>query len=186
VADSVEITELRPAGLPHTGFAPNVVTKIPQMPGDFAYAQTDLLLEIPQLKLKLDIVGVPFTAGVKDWDLKWLANNAGWLDGTAFPTHAGNSALTAHSTLPTGKAGPFANIGLLKYGDQIIVHLGGQKYIYEIRENKTVRPSDVASVLKHEEISWLTLITCKTYNEKTGQYESRTVVRAVLIKVIPE
>jgi LPXTG-site transpeptidase (sortase) family protein len=186
VSDSVELTELRPARLPHTGFAPNVVTELPQMPDDFAYAQTDLTLEIPQLKLKLDIVGVPFSAGVKDWDLKWLANNAGWLDGTAFPTHEGNSALTAHSTLPNGNAGPFANIGLLKYGDQIIVHLGGQKYIYEIRENRTVRPTDVASVLKHEEISWLTLITCKTYNEKTGEYESRTVVRAVLIKVVPE
>lgn len=186
VTDSVSLTELRAARLPHTGFAPNVVTELPQMPDDFAYAQTDLSLEIPQLKIKLNIVGVPFSPDVKDWDLKWLANNAGWLDGTAFPTHDGNSALTAHSTLPNGKAGPFANIGLLKYGDQIIIHLGGQKYIYEIRENKTVRPTDVASVLKHEENSWLTLITCKTYNEKTGEYESRTVVRAVLIKVVPE
>lgn len=186
VTDSVSITQLIAARLPRTGFAPNVVTELPQMPSDFAYAQTDVWLEIPQLKLKLDIVGVPFSPDAKDWDLKWLANNAGWLDGTAFPTHEGNSALTAHSILPTGNAGPFANIGLLKYGDQIIVHLGGQKYIYEIRENKTVVPSDVASVLKHETYSWLTLITCKTYNEKTGEYESRTVVRAVLVKVVPE
>jgi sortase (surface protein transpeptidase) len=40
--------------------------------------------------------------------------------------------------------------------------------------------------LKHEEYSWLTLITCKTYNERTGEYLQRTVVRAVLIKVVDE
>jgi LPXTG-site transpeptidase (sortase) family protein len=188
VSDSATIVQQRlsASALPNTGFAPGVVTQLPQMPSDFAYAQTDLWLEIPQLKAKLNIVGVPFGEDSKDWDLKWLDGNAGWLDGTAFPTHDGNSALTAHSTLANGKPGPFANIGLLKYGDQIIVHLDGQKYIYEIRENKTVLPSSVSSVLKHEEYSWLTLITCKTYNERTGEYLQRTVVRAVLIKVVDE
>jgi sortase (surface protein transpeptidase) len=38
-------------------------------------------------------------------------------------------------------------------------------------------------VLKHEEESWVTLLTCKTYNEKTGEYSSRVAVRAVLLKV---
>jgi sortase (surface protein transpeptidase) len=38
-------------------------------------------------------------------------------------------------------------------------------------------------VLKHEEDSWLTLITCKTYNEATNKYSSRIAVRATLVNV---
>jgi hypothetical protein len=41
------------------------------------------------------------------------------------------------------------------------VAAGTPIYIYEVRENRTVSPSNI-SVFKHEEDSWLTLITCKT------------------------
>jgi hypothetical protein len=36
---------------------------------------------------------------------------------------------------------------------------------------------------RHEDYSWLTLITCQRYNERTGTYRYRRVVRAVLIEV---
>jgi LPXTG-site transpeptidase (sortase) family protein len=68
----------------------------------------------------------------------------------------------------------------------LIVRFGGQKYTFEVRENKQVKPTEVNSVLKHEEYPWLTLITCKSYNEQTGEYAYRTVVRAVLISVTDE
>jgi sortase (surface protein transpeptidase) len=37
--------------------------------------------------------------------------------------------------------------------------------------------------MKHEEKSWLTLVTCKDYDEKTNTYRKRVVVRAVLVSV---
>jgi LPXTG-site transpeptidase (sortase) family protein len=169
--------------LPRTGFAPGVITELPSMPADFAYAQTDVWVEIPKLNQKLTLVGVPFNNETLEWDLRWLGKDAGWLENTAFPTYSGNSAVTAHSTLPNGKDGPFAKLDTLSYGDQIIIHIGGQQYIYEVRTKQQVSPNAVNSVLKHEELPWLTLITCKSYNEKTGEYNYRSVVRAVLIKV---
>ena len=176
----------KPKELPETGFAPDVITHLPPMPAGFAYANTDILLEIPKLKQTLKIAGVPYDDGNISWDLTWLNTEAGWLENTAFPTHAGNSALTAHTTLSNGQPGPFSKLDTLSYGDQVIVHLGGQKYIFEVRSNKQVNPNAVTSTLKHEELPWLTLLTCKSYNEKTGDYAYRTAVRAVLVKVVDE
>jgi len=70
----------------------------------------------------------------------------------------------------------------LKYGDKIIVHAYGRKYTFEVRANTVVEPND-ASVFKHEGKSWLTLVTCKEYDEKNNAYKKRVVVRAVLVNV---
>jgi sortase (surface protein transpeptidase) len=43
-----------------------------------------------------------------------------------------------------------------------------------------VGPGD-KTVMKHEEKSYLTLITCDAYDEKTGAYLKRIAVRAVLV-----
>lgn len=48
-------------------------------------------------------------------------------------THAGNTGLTARAYLADGSPGPFVELGKLSYGDQIIVHLDGQRYVYEVR-----------------------------------------------------
>jgi LPXTG-site transpeptidase (sortase) family protein len=76
--------------------------------------------------------------------------------------------------------GPFADIGELKWGDRIIVHAYGVAFEYEVRQNRTVGPSNT-TVLNHEDEPWLTLITCKTYIESTGEYKSRIAIRAVLV-----
>jgi LPXTG-site transpeptidase (sortase) family protein len=172
-----------PSVLPATGFAPNVVTQLPPQPAAKAYKATDVWVEIPRLGVKLPIVGVPLTDG--DWDVSWLWQEAGWLAGTAFPGWQGNSVLTSHVTLPNGGAGPFAELGKLKWGDTIIVHAYGTEYVYEVRQNRTVSPYN-ATVLQHEEDAWLTLLTCKTYNEDTGTYSSRIAVRAVLVNAREE
>ena len=169
-----------PRTLPDTGFAPNVITTLPQQPADKKYAATDVWLEVPRLKVNIPIVGVPLVD--KQWDVTWLWQEAGWLNGTAFPGWSGNSVLTGHITLSNGKPGPFAGLDKLKWGDRIVVHAYGSVYTFEVRENRVVAPNNT-SVLKHEEESWVTLLTCKTYNEKTGEYSSRVAVRAVLLKV---
>ncbi|HEY58710.1 MAG TPA: sortase, partial [Anaerolineae bacterium] len=165
--------------LPETGFAPGRVTPLPvqQVP----YSGLDgLVLEIPKLGVRVPIVGVPRTEA--GWDLTWLWDNVGWLEGTAFPTWAGNTGLTAHNYLPDGQPGPFAHLYDLRWGDQIIIHASGQRYIYEVRHVRLVAPNDT-SVLGHKERDWLTLITCHTYDEARQAYRYRVIVQAVLVAV---
>jgi LPXTG-site transpeptidase (sortase) family protein len=179
VSASLDITVPR---LPSTGFAPGVVTPLPAQPAEKAYqALGDLWLEIPKLGLKMPIVGIP--ARGEEWDLTWLWDQAGWLEGTAYPTHAGNSAITAHVYLPNGQPGPFYKLDALRFGDAVIVHLGGQRYVFEVRQVQRVSPNTL-SALRHEELPWLTLITCREYDPKTNSYRSRLIVRAVLVKIL--
>jgi len=166
--------------LPNTGFAPNITTQLGAQPEDLRYAATDILLEIPRLGIKIPIVGVPFKDGV--WNVSWLGKQAGWLEGSAFPSWSGNSVLTSHVYLSNGLPGPFVNLSELKFGDRIIVHAYGQKYIFEVQSNLVVAAND-GTVFRHEEKAWLTLVTCKEYDATTKLYKKRVVVRAVLVKV---
>ena len=74
----------------------------------------------------------------------------------------------------------------MRYGDQVKVHAFGQVYTYEIRETIIVSPSNITKMLKHEEKSWITLVTCENYLESTDTYLSRRIVRAVLVKITSE
>jgi LPXTG-site transpeptidase (sortase) family protein len=174
------------SSLPLTGFTPNQITTLPVQPANSAYASLgDLWLEIPALGLKTNIVGVPQTENA--WNVKWLGNDAGWLNGTAFPSWEGNSVITGHVTNANGVSGPFANIKDLQYGDQIIVHMLGQKYIFEVRITRLVRPDTTAFALEHlEKNSYLSLITCTDFDKQTNSYRFRRVVRSVLISTQSE
>ena len=178
VTSAVTVTAL---SLPDTGFAPGRVTSLPPQTSDKRYAYLGgLLLEIPKLNQNLPVVGVPITNS--GWDLTWLWDQAGYLTGTAYPGSAGNSVITAHVYLSNGLPGPFVNLGTLRWGDRIILLGGGQRFIYEVRENTRVLPTDITP-FRHEENPWLTLITCQDYNWFSNSYRYRTVVRAVLIAV---
>jgi LPXTG-site transpeptidase (sortase) family protein len=169
--------------LPQTGFAPNRVTDLSRFPFAQYSSSGGMTVEIPALGLNTGIVGVPFQRG--DWNVAWLGNQLGWLAGTSFPTWSGNSVLTGHVYGADGLPGPFIDLNKLRYGDEIIIHAFGQEYIYEVRTNVLVKPDDL-SAMKHETYSWLTLITCKEYDEKIDGYRYRVVVRAVLVKVIAD
>jgi LPXTG-site transpeptidase (sortase) family protein len=173
----------RPSGtrlLPATGFAPHKVTDLSNVPPEVYTAANGVTVEIPALGVNLPVVGVPLKDGT--WNVSWLGNQAGWLEGSAFPSWNGNSVLTGHVYLSNGLPGPFVDLNKLKFGDKIIVHAYGQKYTFEVRTNALVEPND-QSALKHEERPWLTLVTCKEYEEKTNTYRKRIVVRAVLVSV---
>jgi LPXTG-site transpeptidase (sortase) family protein len=143
----------------------------------------DVMLEIPVLGIKIPVVGVPLKDGA--WNVSWLGNQAGWLQGTAFPSWNGNSVLTGHVYLSNGLPGPFASLGKLKFGDKIIVVAYSEKYAFEVQTNAVLEPNDTTA-LKHEEKPWLTLLTCKEYDEKNNTYRKRVVVRAILVHVAPE
>jgi LPXTG-site transpeptidase (sortase) family protein len=168
--------------LPSTGFAPNHVTVLSAQPAEKAYVDLGYLwLEIPRLAVQIPIVGVPQTDG--EWDVSWLGYQAGWLSGTAFPTWAGNSVLTGHVYDAYGKPGPFVRLNGLLWGDKVIVHAWGAQYTYEVREVTLVEPWAISSVIKHEELPWVTLVTCSGYDVASNSYKYRVMVRAVLTEV---
>lgn len=167
--------------IPVTGFAPNRVTHLPAQTS--AYSSSGLTVEVPSLSLKLPIVGVDFNGS--SWDVTWLGRNAGYLEGSAYPTWSGNTVLTGHATDPNGKAGPFAFINELQPGQKIYIHNNGFTYVYEVRHSSLILPSNAKTLFQHEKDSWLSLVTCENFNEKTGTFTSRRLVRAVLISIIP-
>ena len=157
---------------------------MPQRPVSTQYESLgNLWLEIPALGVKVQIVGVPSNS--TSWDLTWLGDQAGYLDGTAYPTWSGNTGITGHVYLSNGKPGPFVNIHTLYWGQQVIVHMDGQKYIYEVQDVRRVWPNDL-SVLRHADVPTLTLITCQGYDEAENEYRYRIAVRAVLVSVQPD
>ncbi len=168
--------------LPATGFNPGQKTILPEQPLNKAYPYLDdLWLEIPTLGLNIPIVGVPLIDN--KWDVSWLGDQAGWLNGTAFPTHAGNSVISAHVYDASGNPGPFVNLGTLVWGDQIFIHAFAQEYEYSVQDVLQVVPGAISTVLRHEEYPWLTLITCQGYDETSGSYRTRVVVRAVQVAI---
>jgi LPXTG-site transpeptidase (sortase) family protein len=173
-----------PLTLPETGFTPGIVTIISDQTNKQEYqALGDVWLEIPSLGVKTSIVGVPIVE--ENWDVTWLSQQAGWLAGTAFPSYSGNSVVTAHVYLPSGLPGPFVDLYQMQWDEQIIVHAFGQHYVYQVRSNQIIT-ADNQRAVRHEELPWLTLLTCKGYNEITDSYNYRIIVRAVLIEIKPE
>jgi LPXTG-site transpeptidase (sortase) family protein len=167
--------------IPVTGFAPGRVTKVDT--GSYsANNATSLTLDIPVLKVKTSIVGVEQKNG--SWDVSWLQNQVGWLNGTAYPTWKGNSVLTAHVVGADGKPSVFSGLKHLGVGEYIFIYNSGYRSTYKVVSNAHVQPND-ASVMKHEEKPYLTLITCDDYDVKTGLYLRRVVVRAVMVDVRP-
>lgn len=170
-------------GLPSTGFPAGSVTELVTQPEDARYLETEMQLEIPALNVSMPIVGVPGTGS--EWDVSWLGENAGYLEGTAFPTWEGNTVLTAHNYKSDGLPGPFNKLETLNFGDLIIIHAWNQDYIYEVRTRDIVKSTDT-SLLNASEYDMITLITCKNYSESSGSYLNRVVVQAVLVDIEPK
>jgi LPXTG-site transpeptidase (sortase) family protein len=167
--------------IPVTGFAPGRFTLLSTVSESYK-GLGDLNLVVPLLGIDIPIVGVPQTND-KTWDVSWLGQDAGWLAGSAFPTWNGNSVLTAHVYDAFGKPGPFVNLNKLKWGDRIIINAWGFQYVYEVREVLQVTPEDASAMMKHQTHPWLTLVTCRGYDESLDTYLYRVLIRAVLVKV---
>lgn len=165
--------------IPTTGFPPGVLTEV-GTPRTAYDRESSILLEIPKLRLKLGVVGVPQVDGT--WSLDWLGGAAGWLEGTAFPGLDGNSVITSHVVSRFGSPGPFARLHGLTTGDYIFLSAFSRRYVYEVRSVANLSAADT-SIFNHETTPALTLVTCSRYNEETRTYDARLVVRAALIQV---
>ena len=167
--------------LPETGFPAGRITTLSPQPAEKAYTNSGgVVLEIPELGLKAEVVGVPLSED--GWETTWLWNQVGWLEGTAFPSWSGNSGIAGHNILPSGRAGPFYSLDQLGKGDEIWVRAFGDVYVFSVRNVSLVGPKQIDS-LEHKDQPWLTLITCQTYDESTQSYRQRVIVQAVLIDV---
>lgn len=165
--------------LPTTGFPPGLRTriKINKSPNSDLITPT---LVIPSLEINIPILGIELRNGT--WDVSWLWDQAGWLEETAYPTRNGNSVLTAHVVTADGKNGPFAHLKTLTVDDYVFIYNSGFRYIYKVDSINYVKPDNL-SVFSHEDDSWLTLITCDSYDEEKGVYLLRVVVRTRLVEV---
>lgn len=178
------VYKIQAVQLPATGFPPDRTTTLKIQPAEKAYADLqELQLEIPGLGVSSEIVGVARSGD--GWDTTWLWDRVGYLEGSAFPTWQGNTALAAHVYLPNGNPGPYFGLDRLRFGDRIYLHAWGQKYLYEVRRIRQVLPGDL-SVLAHEDLDWITLITCKDFDPQTSKFNRRLVVQAVLVRIESE
>ncbi len=172
---------IRLPSLPQTGFAPGVISEVSSQPVEYQYSNTgDIQLIISTLDISLPVLSIP--QNDQGWNLTWLWQGAGWLEGTAYPTWTGNTVLTGHAYLSSGLPGPFVNLGELSWGDEIVLIANGYRYSYQVRYTDLVSGDDVR-ILGHKDQDWLTLFTCKGYSEELGDYRYRQVLQAVLIDV---
>ncbi len=176
---SISLNISKSTKLPLTGFPPHLKTLLPQQ--SISYTFTQLTLEIPKLGISAPIVGV--LRSNNRWDVRWLGNEVGWLEGTAFPTLQGNTVLTAHVWNADNTPGIFVNLKRLRFGDKILIHAWGLTYIYEVRENRLLLPNEGNVALEHKTLDWITLLTCEGYSPILHTYRYRRMVRAVLTTI---
>jgi LPXTG-site transpeptidase (sortase) family protein len=137
-------------------------------------------LEIPSRDLQLPVVGVPLGDG--SWDVTWLGRQAGYLEGSTYPTQLGTTLITAHVYLADGRPGPFVDIGELDWGDEVILHVDGAEHVYQVTSKLVVWPDDL-SLMIEDGYYRMTLITCKGYDVSRGEYAYRTAVQTVLVEI---
>lgn len=176
-AGSIHVYSIEEGVLPETGFAPRTAPHPAVVQSPTASTLNSLQLEIPEIRIQAQVVSTPRREN--SWNVQWLTNQVGHLEGTAYPTHIGNSVIAGHVNLPDGSTGPFAEISYLRWGDQIILQMDGHRYIYEVREVFDTSPTDMRILERDGDYAWLTLITCKDFDPVGEEYGLRTVVIAV-------
>ena len=91
--------------------------------------------------------------GVRSRDLR---NGAGHMPDTALPGQPGNAVISGHRTT---YGQPFHELDALDPGDRIEVDTALGTHVYEVRETRVVKPTDVW-VAGPRDGAWLTLTTC--------------------------
>lgn len=113
------------------------------------------------------------------WDITYLQNLVGHLEGTSWLGDSGNTVLAGHFEDQLGNPGPFRYLYNAEIGDEIIIEdrSTGEVIIYGVTEVFTTAPNDL-EVLRHTENPRITLITCDNWNPDRETYTERVVVVA--------
>ncbi len=167
-------------------------TQAPPAPTQLASRPTAQATATPRRKLPFrvaaanvnllaEIVPLYFDMNLDTWNLDYLYNQAGHLEGTANLDEGGNFVLAGHVELGDGKPGPFARLGELRPGDLISIFREDSATTevirYSVTEVLTVSPDDF-SVIRNRGYEELTLITCTDWDARKYDYLKRIVVRA--------
>ncbi len=130
----------------------------------------------------MNIVGVP--QAENGWDLNWLGKDAGYLNGTAFPTWLGNTVLTGHVWNADNTPGAFAGLRKLQPDDLVKIVAWGQVYTYKVTESRNIWPEQSNVLFQHvSDASTITLMTCELFNPFTRGYTFRRIVRTVFVGI---
>jgi len=138
-------------------------------------------LIIPSLNINQEITDVPIVAG--QWAIDDLGSQVGLLDSTG--THPGDDmamAFIGHVTRPWPEiAGPFADLILLKHGEEVIYRANGTDYVYQVERIFRADPQavDLLYVPNGEKI---VLVTCSGWDFVDRAYAERLVTRAILVR----
>ena len=159
--------------LPATGFSGN--TSPGAQPRDVHYRPLDMRIMIPALNVDTELVTVPETES--SWEVQWLGDRSGLLEGSALPGE-GISVAAAHNTLNSTEYGPFALLGTLKVNDRIMVSNGdGSMMLFRVYANELLEPDDterLAAVAAEGE-NTLVLVTCENESAEGGYLNRRVV-----------
>jgi sortase A len=92
----------------------------------------------------------------------WQVANyaAGYHHGTALPGNIGNTVLAGHAGL---RGAVFRDLGRLTPGAEVVLETGGWRYVYRVRELRSVWPTQV-EVMDPTPTPVLTLITCTNWD----------------------
>jgi LPXTG-site transpeptidase (sortase) family protein len=137
---------------------------------------------IPSLKVDAQVVDVPFN-GVT-WDISTLGQDIARLGEIPGESAGENIVLAGHFSVGWTELGPFRYISRLALGAPILVYTDRMIYTYQVREHAVVGDQDDRVIAQTSEPQ-LTLLTCETWDEKTGKFLRRRVVFADLVRREP-
>lgn len=126
----------------------------------------------------IDAPIVPAVRNGPSWEVRYLGDSVGHLEGTGWlNTPGGNIVLAGHVEDAKGQPGPFAQLALSTPGDVVILREGNKENLYRVVAVNQAAPDDMRYVAQDGHRR-LTLITCIDYDFKDGIYQKRLVVVA--------
>ena len=136
-------------------------------------------LVIPALGLDAPVTVAPIVGDT--WEVEHLGTDTvGHLAGTASPGDPSNVVLAAHVTVAHDVYGPFAGLGRVQPGDEVIVYDGGLSYTYIVDSRRLVERTDV-HVAYPSDTGQVTLITCSNWSDDLNSYQQRLIVVGHLV-----
>lgn len=161
--------------LPATGFSSQLTNTLSEQPMALNYEPVHLSLQIPTLNLETELVTVPLMDAT--WQVAWLGNHAGLLEGSALPGE-GYSFIAAHNTLNSEDYGPFALLSTMEPNDLIIVNSEEDTIkLFRVYANELIDENDVQKLTKvaQQEADSLVLITCENESVEGGYLNRRVI-----------
>lgn len=150
--------------------------KISNKPASVSYQPLNIELIIPSLDLYTEIVSLDIVDG--EWQIEWLGENVGLLQGTQFPGE-GLSIIAGHNTLNQYEYGPFALLAGMEMGDRFFIRMNdGVLKIFEVCANEKIDSHDIAALYEASSgyDSVIALMTCEDELPEGGYANRRIIV----------